>query len=153
MKNVLLTICLVAILLIAGCNSEVSSEKKVRLWLASNESTSVRGGYLVDPNTEIGGEFSCQDDELRTIGVYVIRHSSDGVVQVPNPLPFAGWPEIFEGNTYWGAGMFWDFRDIKGRDAEFSPFAGIRLEDLFFTEVRANSAEPTTFMFGVQKDF
>ena len=73
MKNVLLTICLVAILLIAGCNSEVSSEKNFRVWVASNESTTLRGGYLVDPNTEIGGEFSCQDDELRTMGIYVIR--------------------------------------------------------------------------------
>lgn len=156
MRYLISTICLVLLLLVVGCNSELevadSSNKNFRLWLASDESTFLRTGYLADPNTEIGGEFSWWDcsDEPRSVGVYVIRHSSDGLVQVPNPFPLEGWPETFEGTTYYGARQFWDTKENITR---FSPFGGIRLEDLFFTEVRANTNEPAAIMFGIQRDF
>jgi len=153
MKNVLLTICLVAILLIAGCAEELQSSRNIRLWIASNEATTLRGGYLVDPNTEFGAEFSwfdCDNDEPRVIAVYAIKHESN-LVQIPNPLAgVEGWPEILEGNPYWGAKMFWD---LELKTSGFSPFAGVRLEDLFFIEGRLNSTEPSTIMFGIQRDF
>ena len=152
MKKVI-TICLVvAILLIAGCGEELLStrDRNIRMWVASNESTMIRGGYLVDPNTEFGGQISCNDGEPRTIAVYAIRHEPN-FIQIPNPFAgVEGWPEIIEGNPYWGARIF---RDLDLKTSGFSPLAGIRFEGLFFIEGQLNATEPSAIMAGIQRDF
>lgn len=151
MKHLLITICLATILLIIGCNPTppditASSSEKIRIWLGSNESTTFRGGYLVDPNTEIGGEIVCWDDDLGTLSVYALRHSSDSIVEIINPLRLS---ETLEGFFYWGAKMYRDFQlDTSG----FSPLSGVRSPP-FYIEGQLNPADPSTLVLGLFYNF
>lgn len=151
MKNLLSTICLIAILLIAGCDSELEStrNKNIRLWVSSDVSTNIRGGYLVDPNrvTEIGIETVWWDcnEEPRTIGIYALRHLPDIIQMQP---PFGGWPEL-AGHAYYGAKIF---RDLELGESGFAPISGIRVPPFFF-EYKFDSMEPSLFTLGIQYDF
>ena len=149
MRRVIWTICLMAILLVMGCQSEQEKPSRFRAWLGGNEATTFRGGYLVDPNTEVGGEFVCWNDDLKTVSVYALRHSSDSVVKFANPFVLFGGPETLEGYGYFGGKIY---KDIDLGTSGFSPIGGI-LSRPFYIEGQLNSAEPSTLVLGLFHDF
>jgi len=148
MRRLFCTICLMAILIIVGCQSE-QEPSQFRAWLGGNEATTFRGGYLVDPNTEVGGEIVCWDDDVRTISVYALRHSSDSIVKFANPFRLVGGPDTLEGYGYFGGKAY---RDIELGISGFSPIGGI-LSRPFYIEGQLNSAEPSTLVAGLFYDF
>ena len=151
MKRLLSAICLMAVLLLAGCNSE-NEQPFTRLWLSSNEATEVRGGYFIDPNTEAGITAAWWGDgeEPKKIGGYGISHLRNVKIEVPNIIVMQGLPETLVGYPFFGAEIY---RDCEKERTAFSPLGGATVNP-FFVEGGFNTVDSiATLKFGLYWEF
>ncbi len=121
------------------------------VWVWGDEATSVRLGYLIDPNTEVGMSASWWNDETepQVIGLFGIRYLPE-VLQIPNPIVLDWLPETLKGRPYLGARIE---RSLRVDTTIFSPLAGIDI-DPFFIEHRFNTfGSMSTTVIGVRFKF
>ena len=138
---VALLLCLVGVARAEEQNTP-EPDKAVTLWLSGNspayQNTNLSAMLgLKDKNAEAGVALECRmysegDTSTDTqsdlaLGPYAVHHFPD-VLDVNMPFNVPWLPEKLTGNPFVGLSYV---MDIKGKGAAMTPFAGIRLLDLF----------------------
>ncbi len=124
MKNVIVTVVVLALLLVAGCSDQYTAS------VHGGGGIGVRIGNIIDANrVEIGGGGFWLDGEKdpQSLEFYAIRYGPD-IIEVANPF---GGPETLSGRPYFGASIR---RDFDRDSTNLSPITGISLEQFLYAE-------------------
>lgn len=128
MKNLITTVVVLALLLVAGCSNQYTGS------VHGGGGIGVRLGNIIDANrVEIGGGAFWLDGEKdpQSLELYAIRYGPN-IIEVTNP--FAG-PDKLNGKPYFGASIRRNF-DLDS--TSLSPITGISLEQFLYAEYDIN---------------
>lgn len=128
MKNVITTVVVLVLMLVAGCSDQYSAS------VHGGGGIGVRVGNIIDANrVEVGAGAFWPDGERdpESFEIYAMRFGPN-IVTVTNP--FAGPPEI-SGRPYFGAVLSRNF-DLDSTN--LTPITGISLEQFLYAEYDLN---------------
>ena len=128
MKNVMTTVVVLALLLVAGCSNQYTAS------VHGGGGIGVRFGNIIDANrveVGVGGFWLDSERDPQSLEFYAIRYGPE-IVEVANPF---GGPETLSGRPYFGASIR---RDFDRDSTNLSPITGISLEQFLYAEYDVN---------------
>ena len=137
MKTLISIAVLVLVLCLQGCSGNAND---VTVWASGDEATSIRLGYFVEENTEIGISstwWDSDDADPKVVGLYGLRYGPE-LIRLANPIVLDWLPETISGCPYIGAKLD---RNLNLRTTSLSPVFGFCFNDIFVVEHQLKTFE------------